>query len=164
MEVALWLPALFGLATLTWIWLIPARLLAGGLPVLWCGVFFALHWLPRLVVGRQARSWPRWLPALAALLLAPTIAALGFIASPWQIALVLAAQGVLVGIIAASWKLGSWQPQALTEPQALAETAGPVLGVVLFALGGTSAPFVGGAVAALALSGVSYASSRAARM
>jgi hypothetical protein len=148
---------------LTWIWLIPARLLAGGLPVVWCGVILAAHWLPRLVLGQCGWSWPRWLPPLAALLLAPTVAALGFYANPWQIALLLAVQGGLVGIMAASWQLDRWQPQALAESQALAEVVGPVVGVVLWAFAGTPAPFVGGAVAALALSGVSYASSRAAR-
>jgi hypothetical protein len=162
--VAAWLPALLALATMTWLWLVPARLLAGGVPGLWCGVILVAHWLPRLIVGRQLETRPRGLATLAALLLALLIAALGFVASPWQMALLLAAQGALTGIIAATWTAAAaWEPPALTGPQALAEIAGPVVGVTLVALAGSPAPFVGGAAAALALAGVCYASSRAAR-
>lgn len=146
-----WLLALLTVATTAWMWLAPARLLDGGLPVIASGVALALAWLPRWFVGPcRPAAWPRWSRVALALLLALATAGLAAVSAPWQIVLVLAGQGLLAGLLAAQLGVGAWQPADLS-PHAFAAAAGPVIGVAAFVLAGPMAPFAGGALAALLL-------------
>lgn len=146
-----WLLALLTVASTAWMWLAPARLLDGGLPVIACGAALALAWLPRLAVGsRRLGARSRWPMVVLALLLALATASLVAATRPWQIVLLLAGQGLLAGLLTALLGAGEGQPASLS-PHAFAAVAGPVVGVAAFVLAGPVASFAVGALAALLL-------------
>ena len=151
---------LFGLSVLTWIWLMPAWLVAAGLPVAWCGAVFAGAWLLRGVAARYAEGLVAgpaagsWLLALAALAAALSVLGQIWATSPWQMGLLLALHGLLLGLVAGHPSLVRPETLApLPAAQALGELVGPVAGAVLLLLGSTTGVFAGGAVAALVLGG-----------
>lgn len=154
----LWAAALPTIALSIWLWLIPARLLASGLPVAWCGVAMALGLAP-YALAVLAR--PAWLPArqpglpfLAASLLVLAVLGLALAQAAWQIVALMAACGLLAGLLRVGpdptplpWTLPA-------EGRALGEMIGPLLGVLLVVIAGPAAVFGGGALAAAASAGL----------
>lgn len=142
------LGALPAMAVSIWLWMIPARLLASGVPVAWCGVAMALGWAPFVLVTLAGRPG---LPALAAaVLLAPAALGLGLAQASWQVVAGMAACSLLAGLLQAALDPESYPFGPPPEGRALGEAAGPLVGVLLLALAGPPAVFAGGAVAALA--------------
>jgi hypothetical protein len=155
----LWAAALPAIAMSTWLWLIPARLLAGGVPLAWCGVALALGNAPYALAAIVAR--PPWLlarqpylPMLAAILLVPAVLALALAQDIYQIVALMAACSLLAGLLR-----GALDPTSLpwtlpAEGRAVGEVAGPLLGVLLLVVAGPIAVFGGAAVAAAASAGL----------
>lgn len=148
----LWAIALPAMAMSTWLWLVPARLLASGVPVAWCGVALALGYAPFALVTLARPPWlaarQPYFPALVASLLVLAVLALALSRDSWQMVALMAACSLLAGLLRVALDPTSlpWTPPS--EGRALGEVAGPLLGVLLLVVAGPTAVFGGGAVAA----------------
>lgn len=155
----LWAAALPALAMSTWLWLIPARLLAAGVPLAWSGAALALGYAPYALLMTWAR--PSWLLArqpyflvLVAILLVMAVLALALAQDSYQIVALMAACSLLVGLLQGALDPAClpWTPPA--EGRALGELAGPLLGVLLLGVAGSTAVYGGAALAAAACAGL----------
>lgn len=166
MAASTWLPVLYSLAYLAWSWLMPAQLLAAGLPFAWCGAAFAAAWLFR-EPGLRAAEWMAGrmglgrTVALAALALVPVTVGLSHAGAPWQLVMLLGVHGFCMGLVSADPVVTPPQRMTMLGPgQAAGEVLGPLLGVVILALGGASAVLLAGAVLAGAMAVVAVLGGR----
>jgi hypothetical protein len=148
-----WIPLLFSLTTLTWTWLMPAWLLSAGMPVWIVGAAMAAGWLLRVVGGRLTPAkGHRHLSLLATALCVPTVLVLIWVATPAAATALIAIHGLLTGLVSHHPAIVRPETMVLPGPaQALGEVLGPLIGVLLLVIGGSTAVFVGAGGASTAL-------------
>jgi hypothetical protein len=105
-------------------------------------------------VGSRVGPGFRWIydPAVAALLLLPTLAALALAQQPLLVALAFVVHSALMGVISTGPGIGRGELGQLPDArQALGEWAGPLLGAALVLAGGPTAVFAAAALVTVAL-------------
>jgi hypothetical protein len=149
------LPFLYSASYLAWAWLMPARLLAAGIPLAACGAAMAAGWFLReparlFGIWLSARWGTRPLVVLAALGATAVVLGMAWVDQAWPLVVLLAVHGLLMGLIDSHPAVVA--QRGLASPpsaQALGEGLAPLLGVGALLLAGTGPAFGVGALAAM---------------
>ena len=146
-------PFLFGFVSLMWIWLVPGRLVELGVALPWFGVIVAASWAAR-VAGAWAghRLSTSAGQALGGLGMAAGVLVIAVAPTLWLLAAGMGLAGAAFGVLASHPAIE--RPEIGRLPgrsQALGEVLGPLCGVVIYLLGGSSVLFIAAALAGLAL-------------